>query len=156
MRRCVSYTSALIFALTATVTLAQKVTTPEDLDKAMKRIAPAQGAATKAILTNKEVIAVDQDPLGKQGRVVAGSGTNQEVWSKEMSGTNVRAVALFNRGGSSAAITVKWSQIGLPAGSATVRDLWKGTDLGAFTDQYTVDAVASHDVVMLKIVSASP
>jgi hypothetical protein len=49
MRRCVSYTSALIFALTATVTLAQKVTTPEDLDKAMKRIAPAQGAATKAI-----------------------------------------------------------------------------------------------------------
>ena len=113
-------------------------------------------ATTKAILTNKEVIAVDQDPLGKQGRVVAGSGTNQEVWSKEMSGTNVRAVALFNRGGSSAAITVKWSQIGLPAGSATVRDLWKGTDLGAFTDQYTADAVASHDVVMLKIVSASP
>ena len=113
-------------------------------------------ASTKAILTNKEVIAVDQDPLGKQGRVVAGSGTSQEVWSKEMSGTNTRAVALFNRGGSSAAITVKWSQIGLPAGSATVRDLWKGTDLGAFNDQYTADAVASHDVVMLKIVSASP
>ena len=42
--------------------------------------------ATKAILTNKEIIAVDQDPLGKQGRVVAGSGTSQEVWSKEMVG----------------------------------------------------------------------
>ncbi|HEV8551690.1 MAG TPA: hypothetical protein VGQ57_21730, partial [Polyangiaceae bacterium] len=114
----------------------------------------SMSAATKATLTNKEVIAVDQDPLGNQGRVVAGSGTNQEVWSKEMSGTNVRAVALFNRGGSSAAITVKWSQIGIPAGSATVRDLWKGTDLGSFTDQYTADTVQSHDVVMLKIVAA--
>jgi alpha-galactosidase len=111
-------------------------------------------AATKATLTNKEVIAVDQDPLGQQGRVVAGSGTNQEVWSKEMSGTNTRAVALFNRGTSSASITVKWSQIGLPAGSATVRDLWKGEDLGPFTDQYTASAVAGHDVVMLKIVSS--
>lgn len=112
-------------------------------------------ATTKAILTNREVIAVDQDPLGKQGRVVAGSGTNQEVWSKEMSGTNTRAVALFNRGSSSAAITVRWSEIGLPAGAATVRDLWRGMDLGSFTDQYTASGVPSHDVVMLKIVSAS-
>jgi alpha-galactosidase len=109
--------------------------------------------ATKATLTNAEVIAVDQDPLGKQGRVVAGSGTSQEVWSKEMSGTNTRAVALFNRGSSSASITVKWSDLGLPAGAATVRDLWKAQDVGSFTDQYTANAVPSHDVVMLKIVS---
>jgi alpha-galactosidase len=112
-------------------------------------------ANTKAILTNAEVIAVDQDPLGQQGRVVAGSGTNQEVWSKTLTGTNTRAVALFNRGSSSASITVKWSQIGLPAGSATVRDLWQAKDLGPFTDQYTAANVASHDVVMLKIVSGS-
>ena len=111
-------------------------------------------ATTKSILTNKEIIAVDQDPLGKQGRVVAGSGTSLEVWSKEMTGTNTRAVALFNRGSSSASITVKWSDIGLPAGSATVRDLWKGQDVGSFSDQYTATGVASHDVVMLKIVSA--
>ena len=111
-------------------------------------------ATTKSILTNKEVIAVDQDPLGKQGRVVAGAGTNLEVWSKEMTGTNTRAVALFNRGSSSASITVKWSDIGLPAGSATVRDLWKAQDVGSFTDQYTANGVASHDVVLLKIVSA--
>ncbi len=112
-------------------------------------------ANTKAILTNAEVVAVDQDPLGQQGRVVAGSGTNQEVWSKTLTGTNTRAVALFNRGSSSASITVKWSQIGLPAGSATVRDLWQAKDLGPFTDQYTAANVASHDVVMLKIVSGS-
>jgi len=113
-------------------------------------------ATTKAILTNKEVIAVDQDPLGKQGRVVAGNGTNQEVWSKELSGTNVRAVALFNRGSSSASITVRWSQLGLPAGGATVRDLWAAKDLGSFTDAYTANNVASHDVVMLKVVSTTP
>ena len=115
----------------------------------------SMSATTKAILTNPEVVAVDQDPLGQQGRVVAGSGTNQEVWSKTLTGTNTRAVALFNRGSSSASITVKWSQIGIPAGSATVRDLWQAKDLGPFTDEYTASNVASHEVVMLKIVGGS-
>jgi alpha-galactosidase len=110
-------------------------------------------ATTKATLTNKEIIAVDQDPLGYQGRVVAGSGTNLEVWSKNMTGTNTRAVALFNRGSSSTSMTVKWSDLGIPAGAATVRDLWAGKDLGSFTDSYTASSVASHDVAMLKIVS---
>jgi alpha-galactosidase len=111
-------------------------------------------AATKEILTNKEVIAVNQDPLGKQGRVVATPGSNLEVWSKEMTGTNTRAVALFNRGTSAASITVKWTDIGIPAGSATVRDLWAAKDVGPATDSYTATGVASHSVVMLKIVSA--
>jgi alpha-galactosidase len=110
-------------------------------------------ATTKAILTNKEVIAVDQDALGYQGRVVAGNGTNQEVWSKNLTGTNTRAVALFNRGTGSANITVQWSQLGIPTGAATVRDLWAGQDLGSFTGSYTANNVASHDVVLLKIVS---
>ena len=111
-------------------------------------------AATKATLTNAEVIAVDQDPLGKQGRVVATPGTNLEVWSKEMSGSNTRAVALFNRGSASASITVQWSQIGLSAGAATVRDLWAAKELGSFTGSYTASNVPSHSVVLLKIVSS--
>ncbi|HEY1303758.1 MAG TPA: cytochrome c [Vicinamibacterales bacterium] len=49
MRRFFVCTSVLMLALTGTVTLAQKVTTPDELDKAMKKIAPAQGAAGKAI-----------------------------------------------------------------------------------------------------------
>jgi alpha-galactosidase len=110
-------------------------------------------ATTKAILTNKEVIAIDQDVLGKQGRVVATSGGN-EVWSKELSGTNTRGVALFNRGSGSASITVKWSDIGIPAGAATVRDLWAGKDLGSFNDSYAGSNIASHDVMMLKIQSS--
>ena len=110
-------------------------------------------ATTKATLTNREVIAVNQDPLGKQGRVVAGNGTNLEVWSEELSGTNARAVALFNRGTGSANITVQWSQLGIPTGAATVRDLWAAKDLGSFTGSYTATSVPSHSVVMLKVVS---
>jgi alpha-galactosidase len=111
-------------------------------------------AATKATLLNAEVIAVDQDPLAKQGRVVATPGTDLEVWSKELAGTNTRAVALFNRSSGSANITVQWSQLGLPAGAASVRDLWAAKDLGSSNDSYTASNVASHSVTMLKIVSA--
>ncbi len=111
-------------------------------------------AATKATLTNAEVIAIDQDSLGKQGRAVATSGTDLEVWSKELSGTNTRAVALFNRSSASASITVQWSQLGLPAGAASVRDLWAAKDLGPSTGSYTATNVASHSVVLLKIVSS--
>ena len=113
----------------------------------------SMSATTKAILTNADVIAVNQDPLGKQATVVATSGSNQ-VWSKQLSGTNARAVALFNRSGSAASMTVTWSQIGLPAGSATVRDLYAQKDLGPATDSYTASSVPSHGIVMLKVVSA--
>jgi len=112
-------------------------------------------ATTTAILTNKEAVAINQDPLGQQGRVVATPGSNLEVWSKELSGTNTRGVALFNRGTGSANITVKWSDIGLPAGSASVRDIWAAKDVGPATDSYTASNVPSHSVVLLKIVSGS-
>jgi alpha-galactosidase len=110
-------------------------------------------AATKATLTNSEVIAVDQDPRGVQGRRVASPGQNLEVWSKPLSGANARAVALFNRGDASASITVQWSALGLPAGGASVRDLWAHDDLGTFQDSFTAAAVPSHGVVMLKVTS---
>jgi alpha-galactosidase len=112
----------------------------------------SMSATTKAILTNADVVAVNQDPLGKQATVVATSGSNQ-VWSKELSGNNVRAVALFNRSGSAASMTVQWSQIGLPAGAATVRDLYAQKDLGSSTDSYTATSVPSHGIVMLKVTS---
>jgi alpha-galactosidase len=109
-------------------------------------------AATKSILTNAEVIAIDQDALGVQGKVVATPGANLQVWAKKLSGANAVAVALFNRGSGSASITAQWSAIGIPAGSATVRDLWTHTDLGSFKDAYAAPSVPSHGVVMLKIV----
>jgi alpha-galactosidase len=111
--------------------------------------------STKDILTNAEVIAVDQDPLGVQGRVVATPGTNLQVWSKTLTGTNTRAVALLNRGSSAASITVQWSALEIPTGAATVRDLWSHMDLGSFTGSYTASSVPSHGVVMLKVTSSS-
>ena len=114
----------------------------------------SMSATTKAILTNADVVAVDQDPLGKQGTLVATPGSNLQVWSKQLSGTNARAVALFNRSSAAASISVTWSQIGLPAGSATVRDLYAQKDLGTSSDSYTATSVPTHGVVMLKIVSA--
>jgi alpha-galactosidase len=113
----------------------------------------SMSAATKATLTNSEVIAVDQDPMGIQGRRVASPGTNLEVWSKSLSGTNARAVALLNRGAATASISVQWSALGIPTGAASVRDLWSHTDLGTFSGSYTASSVPSHGVVMLNVTS---
>jgi alpha-galactosidase len=114
----------------------------------------SMSAATNATLTNSEVIAVDQDPLGVQGRVVASPGTNLQVWSKTLSATNTRAVALLNRGTVTASITVQWSALGIPTGAATVRDLWSHTDLGTFSGSYTAASVPSHGVTLLKVSTA--
>jgi alpha-galactosidase len=113
----------------------------------------SMSAATKATLTNAEVIAVDQDAMGVQGRLVASPGTNLQVWSKTLAGTNTRAVALLNRGTAAASITVQWSALGIPTGAATVRDLWSHTDLGSFSGSYTASSVPSHGVAMLKVTS---
>jgi alpha-galactosidase len=100
-----------------------------------------------AILMNKEVIAIDQDKLGKQGVRVAQEGT-VEVWAKPLADGG-HSVALFNRGDAAAKVTAKWSDIGVK-GSHKVRDLWKHADLGKVADQYSAE-VPSHGVVMIKI-----
>ena len=115
----------------------------------------SMNATTRTILTNAEVIAVDQDPLGIQGKVVASPGANLQVWAKRLSGASTVAVALFNRGTSSASITVQWSAIGIPTGAAVVRDLWEHMDLGSFVGSYTAPSVPGHGVVMLKVTSGS-
>lgn len=101
------------------------------------------------ILTNKEVIAVNQDPLGREGRRVWKDG-NLEVWAKQMQDGS-RAVVLVNRGASEQSITVSWEQIGYPSHlSAAVRDLWSHKDLGKFTGKFPAP-VESHGVVMVSV-----
>src|SRR5262249_4086127 len=106
--------------------------------------------STRAILTAQEVIAVDQDPLGIQGKPISQS-TTLEVWAKQLSGTKTYAVILFNRTDAAADITVTWDDLKLGATSAAVRDLWMRLDLGNFDAQFTTN-VDSHGVVMLKVV----
>jgi alpha-galactosidase len=104
---------------------------------------------TREILTNKEVIAVDQDPLGREGRRVWKEG-DLEVWAKQMQDGS-RAVALLNRGPSSQDVAVKWEQVGYPGHlSAAVRDLWAHKDLGKFTGKFSAP-VGSHAVMMLRV-----
>ncbi len=101
------------------------------------------------ILINKEVIAVDQDPLGKQGSKVRDDG-DLEVWAKVLHDGN-RAVVLFNRGTEPADIAVKWTEIGYPAHlKAKVRDLWQHKDVGEFKGGYGA-VVPGHAVVMVKV-----
>jgi alpha-galactosidase len=104
---------------------------------------------TKAILMNKDVIAVDQDPLGHAGRRVWRDG-DTEVWSRELS-TGDRAVILLNRGTATRNVTVHWHDIGYPDTlNANLRDLWKHQDIGHATGSYSAD-VPSHAVVMLTV-----
>jgi len=106
-------------------------------------------AETKAILTNKEVIAVNQDSLGLQGRKVRDDG-DLEIWAKQLS-DGARAVALLNRGGAPASMTVSWIDLGYPEHlPAKVRDLWAHEDRGTAQGKFSAQ-VPSHGVVMLKV-----
>jgi len=104
---------------------------------------------TKEILLNKEVIAIDQDPLGQQAHRVKKTG-DLEIWSKQLQDGS-RAVALLNRSPAAAKISVAWTNIGYPGKlSATVRNLWNANDLGKQTESYSAE-VPSHGVVLLTI-----
>ena len=105
------------------------------------------GAATKAILTNPEVIAIDQDPLGVQGHRVTQEGP-LEVWMKPLEDGS-KAVGLFNRGWGAMPVTVGLRDLGV-GGSAAMRDLWARKDLGRFQEIYTA-LVPQHGVVMIKV-----
>jgi hypothetical protein len=105
-------------------------------------------AEVKGVLTNGEVIAIDQDPLAKQGTKVSDSNGLQ-VYSKVLSGTGRRAVLLLNRSSATATITVRFADIGLGA-TVSVRDIWAAKDLGEKTTSYGA-SVASYDSVLLLI-----
>ena len=105
---------------------------------------------TLAMLTNPEVIAVDQDPLGAAGQRVWEEGP-LEIWMKPLADGS-KAVGLFNREQWTIKITVKFSQIGIGA-RATVRDLWGRKDLGIFNGSYSAD-VAEHGAVMIRVTPA--
>jgi alpha-galactosidase len=111
---------------------------------------------TKSILLNREVIEIDQDPLGVQGRVVIDRGYGGQVWMKPMADGS-KAVAFLNTRDKELDLYVRWSQIGIPAGPARVRDLWAHKDLAVHTDTgKTFDErfevkVPAHGVVLVRV-----
>ena len=107
---------------------------------------------TTDILTNGEVISVNQDTTGEQAHLVTDNGSGLQVWAKNINGKQSveRAVILFNRADYATKMSVKWKDLNL-SGSANVRDLWLHADLGIMDSMYTA-LVPSHGVKMLKVV----
>jgi alpha-galactosidase len=103
---------------------------------------------TLEILTNKEVIEVNQDPMGIQGSRFIKNG-RREVWAKPLWDKSY-AVVLFNRGLLPRTISFKWSDLKLNWENASVRDLWKRQDLGIFKDSFQAK-VEGRGAVMIKI-----
>jgi len=101
--------------------------------------------ADKSLLMNKEAIAVDQDPLGKQGDRLYESG-DLDVWTKPLSGGRV-AVGFFNRSWSTRKVSVDLREIGFGNG-AHVRDVWKMKDLGHLSGLVT-DTLPKHGATLL-------
>ncbi len=102
---------------------------------------------TKALLTNDDVLDVNQDPLGRPAGRIAENGDAQ-IWARPLA-DDTHAVGLVNLGSDRQDITVSWSQLGL-SGSQPVRDLWQRKDMGAFKDGYTVP-VPAHGTVLIKV-----
>jgi alpha-galactosidase len=105
-------------------------------------------AATRGMLTNSEVIAVDQDSLGVQGTLVSERTPELQVWMKPLKGGS-RAVVLLNRSSLQTVISASWWRLRI-SGPARVRDLWSHTDLGIFTDRFSA-TVPAHGVVMVRV-----
>ncbi len=98
------------------------------------------------ILTNREVIAIDQDKAGKQAKRVSKAG-DQEFWVRELGGGD-HAVAVFNLGTDPATTTIHWADLGLKKAPSRIRDLWNHTEIkgGEFSA-----TIPGHGVVMLRI-----
>ncbi len=98
-----------------------------------------------SILTNRDVIAIDQDRLGKQGDRISATGPF-EVWSKPLADGS-EAVALFNRGEDTESMTLPVSALGLKPGNVRIHDIWANQD-SSHQDLWTVP---KHGVVLLHI-----
>jgi alpha-galactosidase len=102
---------------------------------------------TKGLLTNDEVIDIDQDTLCKQATLVSKQGQNL-VYAKLLEDGSL-AVGLFNRGPMESPVAAQWSDLKI-SGKQVVRDLWRQKDLGAFDGSFS-SPVGPHGVVLLKI-----
>jgi alpha-galactosidase len=102
---------------------------------------------TIALLTNKEVIAIDQDPLGNQADRVSAEGP-MEIWARTLADGS-KAVGMFNRNGSPMDMHLDFVSIGM-SNPTQVRDLWVGKDLSTGNSTY-VTTVPAHGAVLLKI-----
>ncbi len=105
-----------------------------------------------AILTNRDVIAIDQDPLGHQARHIYSKG-EVEVWARDLQG-GAKAIAIVNAGSdvySTHPFHLNLEQLGLH-GSQHAKDLWTGKEM-ELTNNMPIE-LPSHDILLLRIVNS--
>ncbi|HZT31011.1 MAG TPA: putative Ig domain-containing protein [Bryobacteraceae bacterium] len=102
---------------------------------------------TLDLLTNDEVIDINQDVLGRQGAPVWKSG-DTEVWAKDLADGS-KAAALFNRGESEADVAARWRDLSI-RGKQAVRDVWSHTDLGEYDGEFRA-RLPKHGSRMLRL-----
>lgn len=107
----------------------------------------------RAVLCNKEAIAINQDPLGLQGFPVV-QAPDRQIWSRRLA--DGVAVLLWNTSETPRDISVNWQELFLQPGKMQVRDLWQHADLGEFTTRFTAEKVPPHGVRMLKLTGGVP
>jgi alpha-galactosidase len=106
---------------------------------------------TEQILTNREVIAVDQDTLGQPATLVLEENPEQQLWAKPLAGPDhPQAVLLFNRTAQQAQMHIRWEDLGI-YGAVEARDLWSHQDLGLLPREFSAQ-VPAHGVVLLRVV----
>jgi hypothetical protein len=103
-------------------------------------------ASTRSILTDRDVIAVDQDPRGLQGVKISEDSPGLQVYGKVLAGAGRRAVVLLNRTTAAAAMTVRWADLGLTSAPAQVRNVWTGAT--SQSSDYTVTVPAGDSVLV--------
>lgn len=106
--------------------------------------------ATYKILANEEVIAVNQDKLGKQGKRYKNNWfTGAQVWAAPMQNGDV-AVVLFNKSKRAKNISFKFNEVDFSHDSAKIRDLINKKDMGTYKSSYQAK-VEGHSVVMVRL-----
>jgi alpha-galactosidase len=105
---------------------------------------------TLNVLCNAEVIDIDQDALGRQGRVLRKTD-DEFILAKPLEDGSV-AVGLFNLSSTPRTLSIRWSDLGLRTSRARVRDVWRQRNLGSFQALFS-SPVAAHGVALLKITS---
>jgi alpha-galactosidase len=105
-------------------------------------------ASIRDILTNREVIAIDQDPARHPARRVWQSG-QQEVWARSLAGGDM-VVAVFNRAPQEAKVAFRWADAGVAATPSCIRDLWRHSEQAGTGPEYSAE-VPGHGVVLLRV-----
>ena len=108
---------------------------------------PDNDAFTTALLTNEEVLAINQDAAMKQGTRVH-QDEDAEIWTKPLANGDT-AVALFNRGEVERDVTASWNDLGI-TGKRTVRNVWRKKTIGASVAQITL-RLPPHGAALLRV-----